>query len=157
MKNLIIVSLLAIGFCFDINHSGINQNQLILDKYTPQGENYSPELSWTDPPLGTKSLALVVEDPDAPKGTWYHWLVYNIDPYQYIIAEDTIPGEQVINSWKINGYKGPSPPKGQKHRYFFRLYALGSKLTKIDNAKDLFKEINKHKLAETYVMGFYEK
>jgi Raf kinase inhibitor-like YbhB/YbcL family protein len=157
MKKLIVITLIIISLAFDINHSSISKDKPILNKYTPQGEDINPEISWTDPPLVTKSLVLVVEDPDAPNGRWYHWLVYNIDPYQYIIAENSIPGEQVVNSWGIKEYKGPSPPIGQKHRYFFRLYALGSKLPKIDTIKDLLREINKHKLSETYVMGTYEK
>lgn len=147
----------SISICFEINHAGFKVGENIKDRYTPQGEDYNPELSWDDPPLPTKSLALIVEDPDAPKGTWYHWLVYNIDPLQFIIQENTVPGIQVVNSWEIEKYRGPSPPKGQRHRYYFRLYALGVMLpSNIKNIKDLLNEIRKHKIAETSIMGTYE-
>ncbi len=99
-------------------------------RYTCDGEGFSPPLSWSAAPEGTRSLVLLVEDPDAPMGTWIHWLVYDIPPSQRALPEGVsgvgTPGR---NSWQRTGYGGPCPPSGKPHHYFFRLYALDATLS----------------------------
>jgi Raf kinase inhibitor-like YbhB/YbcL family protein len=103
----------------------------IPQAYTCDGEDKSPPLSWAVPPAGTQSLALIVDDPDAPVGTWVHWVLFNLPPTtislpEAVPADETVPDGAVhgANSWKQVGYGGPCPPKGSTHRYFFKLYAL---------------------------------
>lgn len=90
--------------------------------YTCEGENINPPLEIGDLSKSTKSLALIVEDPDAPAGTWLHWLVWNI-PVSHVIQEDHVPGEQGLNDFGKRNYGGPCPPSGM-HRYYFKVYAL---------------------------------
>jgi Raf kinase inhibitor-like YbhB/YbcL family protein len=100
-------------------------------QYTCQGSDISPELIWGDIPAGTKSLALICDDPDAPMGTWVHWIIYNIPPTYKGLKQD-IPQDSELpdgmlqgrNDFNRIGYGGPAPPPGKNHRYFFRLYAL---------------------------------
>ncbi|MBD3315401.1 MAG: YbhB/YbcL family Raf kinase inhibitor-like protein [Chitinivibrionales bacterium] len=99
---------------------------LIPKKYTCNGDNVSPPLSIENIPQNTGSLTLIVDDPDAPGGTFVHWVLYNIPPASSI-AEGSVPGSQGINSFKKTGYGGPCPPSGT-HRYFFKLYALDDEL-----------------------------
>jgi len=107
----------------------------IPGKFTCDGANRSPALSWTDPPEGTRSFALVVEDPDAPRGTWVHWVLYDLPPGERGLPEGVPPARRLpssarqgTNDFKEIGYGGPCPPPGPAHRYFFRLYALDTLL-----------------------------
>jgi len=98
-------------------------------EYTADGSNVSPPLSWTDVPEGARSLVLIMEDPDAPVGTWDHWVVYNLSGSLRALAKGaaTALPEGAIdgtNSWGRTGYGGPAPPPGEPHRYYFELYAL---------------------------------
>ncbi|PIQ28189.1 YbhB/YbcL family Raf kinase inhibitor-like protein [bacterium (Candidatus Blackallbacteria) CG17_big_fil_post_rev_8_21_14_2_50_48_46] len=102
--------------------------------YTREGANLSPPLRWKNPPAGTTHLALICSDPDAPGGTWIHWVLYNI-PVQWAELPERFPRlrsmsgtNQGVNSYRTLGYDGPFPPKGQNHRYFFKLYALSRPL-----------------------------
>ena len=104
----------------------------ILPRYTCSGDNQSPELEWTDLPKNTQSLVLILEDPDAPGGTFHHWLLYDIDPAlgRLPAALPKSPlisgiGRQGMNSFGRIGYDGPCPPPGRQHRYYLHLYALG--------------------------------
>jgi len=99
----------------------------IPKKFTSDGADINPALSIEGIPAHTKSLALIVDDPDAPRGTWVHWVVYNI-PVVARIEEDSVPGNQGLNDFGEIGYGGPSPPSGTQHRYFFKLYALDTEL-----------------------------
>jgi hypothetical protein len=138
----------------------------IPQTYTCDGEDISPELQWQDPPEGTESFALVVEDPDAPARTWIHWVVYNIPADQRsfdesVPAETELPGGalQGQNSWSRTGYGGPCPPRGT-HRYFFTLYALDTTLDLEPAAADkaaLLEAMEGHVLAQTSLMGRYER
>ena len=134
-------------------------------KYTCEGNDLAPPLAWSEAPAGTKSFVLIVDDPDAPdpaapKRTWVHWVAYDIAASTKGIPEGgkLPPGAKTgLNDWKREGYGGPCPPKG-KHRYFFKLYALdktvgGEKLGKAE----LEKAMQGHVLAETKLMGTYEK
>ena len=100
-------------------------------QYTCSGDNISPALSWSQPPPRTQSFVLIVEDPDAPAGTWVHWVVYNLPASSRQLPQHIPPGDEVVgggkqglNDFPQNGYGGPCPPPGKPHRYFFRLYAL---------------------------------
>lgn len=126
-------------------------------EFTSEGDNINPRLIIEDIPAGTKSLALIVDDPDAPMGTWVHWVSFNI-PVVSQIDEDSIPGKQGINDFGRKEYGGPCPPSGT-HRYFFKLYAL-------DNVLDLNEGINKEALEEAMeghildkaeLIGLYKK
>lgn len=142
---------------FILGSNSIKQNTLIDKKFTPQGVDHNPEFHWNVIPKGTKSFAFTLEDPDAPKGTFNHWLVANIPLNTKEIPENSIPGNQIINSWGIENYKGPSPPKGQKHRYFFKLFALKIDFINANDKDSFYKEINKYKIAESSIMGYYKK
>jgi Raf kinase inhibitor-like YbhB/YbcL family protein len=115
-----------------ITSSAFGQHQAMPTKYTCDGENLSPPLSWSGVPQKAKSLVLIVDDPDAPDPahptmTWVHWVLYNIPPSASGLAEGVkkLPAGTLegINDWKRTGYGGPCPPTG-KHRYFHKLYAL---------------------------------
>ena len=125
-------------------------------RFTCDGANVSPHLAWEDAPPGTKSFALVMDDPDAPMGTWVHWLLCNIPPDTREISRDSVPegAVKVAGSSGRKGYGGPCPPSGV-HRYFFKLYALDIKELKPGDKEDFYREVEKHKLAEAVLMGRY--
>ena len=136
----------------------------IPSKFTCSGADVSPELSWAAPPPGTKSIALIVDDPDAPAGTWNHWLLYNLPPSVHELSEnqprtaDLASGAlQGKNDFGKIGYNGPCPPPGKPHRYFFRLYALDTKLALRSGADRhaLDQAIKGHILAQTELMGTF--
>jgi len=106
-------------------------------RHTCDGENTSPELRWTDPPIGTTAYALIVDDPDAPSGLWTHWIVVDIPATAGGLPEGAAPGHagvDGVNSFRHTGYGGPCPPRGHGvHRYFFRLHALKD-LLRLDGA-----------------------
>jgi len=137
-------------------------------KYTADGENISPPLTWSGAPAATKEFALIVDDPDAPAGTWDHWLIWRIPAGATELKEGlsahrkgVAPPEMVQgkNSWGHNGYEGPEPPAGKPHRYYFRLYALDAPLDIAGGADKaaLIKAMNGHILAEGELMGKYGK
>ncbi|MGB9093414.1 MAG: YbhB/YbcL family Raf kinase inhibitor-like protein [Gallionella sp.] len=143
------------------------QNGRIPSRHTCDGANLSPALEWSGVPAGTKSLALIVDDPDAPdpaapKMTWVHWVLYNIPPgekgLQEGIAELPAGTLQGCNDWKRTGYGGPCPPIG-KHRYFFRLYALDTVLDNLGNPAraKLEKSLLGHVIAHTELVGLYQR
>jgi Raf kinase inhibitor-like YbhB/YbcL family protein len=149
---------------FALFSSDFKSGQAIPKRCTADGSNVSPELFWTDIPAGTKSLALICEDPDAPSGTWIHWIVYDIPANKIslrraITPEATLKDQtkQGINSFRHVGYGGPSPPPGPAHRYFFRLYAL-NEVFGYESAMTLYKFrdfVLRHKIAEAETMGTY--
>jgi len=111
-----------------IEIEGIGQGKAIPERFTCAGEDVSPALRWSGLPEGAKSLALVVDDPDAPAGTWVHWVVYDLPGALEGLGEAAgnkgSPGIQGVNDFGRRGYGGPCPPPGKPHRYFFRLFAL---------------------------------
>jgi Raf kinase inhibitor-like YbhB/YbcL family protein len=120
---------------FAISSTSFPNDGDIPKKFTCDGADVSPELSWTDPPPGTQSFALIADDPDAPAGTWTHWVLFDLPPTTSSLAEgvnkiDELPGgeRQGRNDFRKIGYNGPCPPPGKPHRYFFKLYALNGKL-----------------------------
>lgn len=108
----------------------------IPKKFTCDGEDVSPQMSWTDPPAGTKSFALLVDDPDAPVGNWNHWVLWNVPAESRGLAEGVRKDKQLAdgseqgeNDFRKIGYNGPCPPPGQVHRYYLKLFALDTKLS----------------------------
>lgn len=128
-------------------------------KYTCDGQNVSPPLEFTSVPPDAKSLALVVDDPDAPAGVWDHWIVYNIPPNQTKIDEGAAPSGLIgKNSSGNQAFDGPCPPKGS-HRYFFKLYALDCLLDLPAgvNKADLMEAMQGHIIAQAELVGMYER
>ncbi len=141
----------------------------IPKRYTCEGEDLSPPLAWSEVPAGTRSLALIVDDPDAPdpaapKMTWVHWVLYNLPAdtthLDQGIAPSALPAGtlQGKNDWKRTGYGGPCPPIG-RHRYFHKLYALDAMLPDLKQpTKDqLLKAMQGHVLAQAELLGTYQK
>lgn len=132
-------------------------NETIPQKFTCQGKDVNPQLTWENVPEGTKSFALSLKDPDAPIGTFVHWLVYDIPKEKRTIEENSIPGEQVQNHFNQENYGGPCPPSGE-HRYFFRLYALDTEtLGRIDDMEEFDKKVKEHTLEKAELIGKYKK
>ena len=138
---------------------------MIPSKYTCDGEDISPAIAWENVPDGTKSIALISDDPDAPVGTWVHWVLFNL-PGDSNGLDENVPGTETLqtgaiqglNSWGRTGYSGPCPPSGT-HRYFFKVYALDAMLNLDSKAtkKDLLEAMARHILAEGQVMGKYKR
>ncbi len=129
-------------------------------KFTCDGEDISPPLAISGVPGGAKSLALIMDDPDAPGGTWVHWVVWNIEPDTDEIGEGELPfsSAEGVTSAKTRGDHGPCPPQG-KHRYFFKLFALDTAL-EISEDTDrggLEEAMKGHVMAEAELMGIYER
>jgi Raf kinase inhibitor-like YbhB/YbcL family protein/uncharacterized protein (TIGR00297 family) len=137
----------------------------IPEKYTCSGENRSPELIWSDIPPATKSIALIMDDPDAPLGTFTHWVIYNLPPQSKGLQENTQEGKisgggiQGLNSARKNGYMGPCPPSGKPHRYFFKIYAtdLEPNLPENLTVDKLTSQLAGHTLAAGEWMGTFKR
>ena len=148
-----------------ITSSAFSEEGMIPRQYTCDGEDISPPLKWAGIPEGTKSLALICDDPDAPVGTWVHWVIFNIPPEAEglpanIASKETIEGgaKHGINDFRKFGYGGPCPPGGT-HRYFFKLYALDTEIA-LDpgiTKAQLLKAMEGHILAEGQLMGRYKR
>lgn len=141
-----------------ISHD-FKEGEMIPSKYTCDSEDVSPHLVWDEVPAGTKSLALIVDDPDAPMGTWVHWLVSNIPPSVREIPRGGLPPNaiQVPNDFGRPNYGGPCPPGGT-HRYFFKLYALNTEtLPGARDKKSFYKAVEKHKIGSAVLMGKYSR
>ncbi len=132
-------------------------NTMIPKKYTCQGKDISPPLTISDIPEGTVSLALIIDDPDAPMRTWDHWIIWNIKPTREI-KENSAPGTQGKNSWGRQDYGGPCPPSGT-HRYFFKLYAIDTEMDLSAGATkgDLEAAMKGHILEQAELIGLYQK
>lgn len=140
----------------------------IPTRYTCKGENVSPRLTWSNPPPGTKSLVLIMDDPDAPdpkapQRTWVHWTLYNIPPEADELPEAVASGDlpagtrEGLNDWQQTGYGGPCPPIG-RHRYFHKLYALDTVLDDLDrpHKAQLEEAMQNHILGRTELVGTYQ-
>ena len=138
-----------------IMSSAFKYNERIPAKYTCDGIDVNPPLKFRNIPTGTKSLALIVDDPDAPMGTWIHWIVWNMPPTEEI-DEDTVPGIEGINDFNKNSYGGPCPPSGV-HRYFFKIFALNAMLDLNSNARkrDLEEAMKGKIISEGELIGLY--
>lgn len=143
----------------NISSSAFADRGSIPSKYTCDGANSSPPLAFASVPAGAKSLALVVDDPDAPGGTFDHWIVWNIPPNTTSIGEGQSPqGTSGRNGFGKSGYGGPCPPNGE-HRYQFKLYALDTTLNLPAGASkaDLERAMNGHTLAQAQIVGRYRR
>ena len=139
-----------------LTSSQFESSAMIPRKYTCDGEDISPPLRLDEVPADTKSVALIVEDPDAPSGNWVHWLVCDMTP-QAEIPEGGTPGKQLTNSFSRTGYGGPCPPSGT-HRYYFRAYALDVPTLEVkaeDGREELGAAMKGHVIAEAELMGRY--
>jgi Raf kinase inhibitor-like YbhB/YbcL family protein len=146
--------------------TAFTQGQPIPSRNTCQGEDVSPDLQWSGVPSDAKSLVLICDDPDAPAGTWVHWVMYDLTPSMTGVPED-LPkspsldngAKQGVNDFKHIGYGGPCPPSGNPHRYFFKLYALDIRpplkpgLTK----SELLKIMEGHIIAQGELMGTFQR
>jgi Raf kinase inhibitor-like YbhB/YbcL family protein len=148
-----------------ITSTAFDEGGMIPARYTCDGENVSPSLAWSGVPAGAKTLALVADDPDAPRGTWTHWVIFQIPATEKglpenVPARDTLEGgaQQGNNDFKKLGYGGPCPPDGT-HRYFFKLYALDADLNLPPGAtKDqLLKASEGHVVAQGQLVGQYKR
>lgn len=150
---------------FLLRSPAFEPGETIPKKFAADGDNASPPLEWTDPPAGTKSFALVVEDPDAPAGTFYHWGLYNIAPKQRHLRERYpagADGEGVgMNDFGHRAYDGPKPPRGDSsHHYHFKLAALDVErldLPREATAEEVWGEVEPHIIAETELIGLYRR
>lgn len=150
---------------FELTSTAFAHGEAIPRQYSCDGEDISPPLSWGDPPEGTQSLALIMDDPDAPAGVWVHWVLYNLPagsgglpeavPTDAQLADGSRQGK---SSWGRMGYGGPCPPSGT-HRYFFRLYALDTALDLAAGAskEQLLQAMEGHVLAQAELMGLYAR
>ena len=140
-----------------VTSPAFGQSGLIPSKYTCEGENINPALEIKSIPQETKSLVLIIDDPDAPGGTFDHWIVWNIPPAENI-EENSIPGTEGMNNFGKIGYRGPCPPSGI-HRYFFKIYALDSELDIKKGAKKKQVEdaMKGHIIASGELIGTYRK
>lgn len=145
---------------FTLTSSAFAPGETIPPRHSCDGENLSPPLSWSSPPDGTRSLALIVDDPDAPVGTFTHWLAWGIDPEAGGLAEGEAVPVEGRNDFGVTGYGGPCPPPGHgRHRYFFRLYALDSEVGLPAGAsrEELEQALDGHVLAVAELVGSYER
>ncbi len=149
----------------ELTSTAFSDNASIPVKYTCKGEDLSPSLSWSEPPAGTRSFALIMDDPDAPIGTWVHWVLFNLpgtarDLPEGLPAAPTFKDGSVqgITSARSLGYHGPCPPSGT-HRYFFKLYALDITLAldSTANKEALLEAMEGHILAQAELMGTFSK
>ena len=148
---------------FSIESTAFGEGGMIPAKYTCDGADVSPPLAWNEPPAGTQSLALIADDPDAPMGTWVHWVVYCIPPERRSFPENLPRGGELeggilqgTTDFGRTGYGGPCPPSGT-HRYYFKLYALDTAVHLFFGAtkNDLLGAMQNHVLAEAHLMGRY--
>ncbi len=149
---------------FKISSPSFSEGGLIPSRHTCDGKNISPALEWTNPPVGTVSFVLIVDDPDAPAGDWVHWIVFNIPPGTNKLKEEStsknLPAGAVegINDFRKNNYGGPCPPSGT-HRYYFKLYALDKVLELKASAgkKELLAAMKGDILGSATLMGIYKR
>jgi Raf kinase inhibitor-like YbhB/YbcL family protein len=149
---------------FSLSSSDFQNGAMIAKNFTCDGADVSPELSWSDAPKGTEEFALIADDPDAPVGTWTHWVLYGVKSETHSLPQnvskvDQLPdgGMQGRNDFRKIGYGGPCPPPGKPHRYFFRLYALDAKLSLKPGAsrQELEQAMKGHVLGQAELMGKY--
>ncbi len=149
-----------------LKSSAFAEGEMIPKVHSSDGKDISPALSWSGVPSGCRSIALICDDPDAPVGTWVHWVIFNI-PANATALPEGVPKDKVLadasrqggNDFRRIGYDGPSPPAGPAHRYFFKIYALDTTLDLQPGVskKELLKAMEGHILAEGQLMGKYKR
>jgi Raf kinase inhibitor-like YbhB/YbcL family protein len=151
---------------FELGTTAFQSGADIPEKFTCSGPDVSPPLSWTDPPAGTQSFVLIADDPDAPGGTWVHWVAYDL-PASLRQLPEGVPkdgelkrgGRQGLNDFPSLGYRGPCPPPGKPHRYYFRLYAVDRKLGLKAGASrnEVERAMKGHVLGQAELMGRHRR
>jgi Raf kinase inhibitor-like YbhB/YbcL family protein len=154
------------AMAFTLSSSAFTHGAPIPKRHTCDGADTSPALSWSGAPAGAKSFALIADDPDAPVGTWVHWVLYDL-PGDVAELPEGVPtsealannGRQGLNDFGKTGYGGPCPPPGKPHRYFFKLYALDAPTGLKPRAKkaDVLRAIEGHVLQQAELMGTYKR
>jgi Raf kinase inhibitor-like YbhB/YbcL family protein len=153
---------------FSLTSPAMKDGDRVPTRFTEDGNDASPPLEWADPPAGTQSFALICDDPDAPVGTWDHWLIWNLPATLRKLPEgvaktETVPelgdARQGKNSWPRMGYNGPAPPPGKVHHYNFVLYALDAPLDLKAgaNKKALLAAMKGHVLGQGKLTGLYSR
>ena len=162
MKNkykLIIIFSIIISIsnqkAFKLTSDDIKNNEYISKEFTPYDKDINPSFKWENIPKGTKSFAFSVEDPDAPSGLFYHWILININKNINVINKDSIVGKEINNSWGQLKYKGPKPPSGI-HHYHFVVYALDTKILSIRSYEDFKSQVNQHLIDKAEIVGLFE-
>jgi Raf kinase inhibitor-like YbhB/YbcL family protein len=154
------------SLAFIITSSAFEEGKTIPVRHTCDGDDISPALKWSNAPANTKSFTLISDDPDAPKGTWVHWVLFDLPGSTTELAGEIEKSQhlsggakQGINDFKRLGYGGPCPPPGKPHRYYFKLYALDKLLDLKPGVTkaDVVKAMEGHVIAETQVMGTYQR
>jgi len=149
-----------------VTSPAFKEGQPIPVKHTCDSQDVSPPLKWIGVPSGTQSLALIADDPDAPMGTWVHWVLYGLSPTLTELPENVDKSQHVlggarqgITDFKRLGYGGPCPPPGKPHRYYFKLYALDTEIDLPPGAtkKQLLEAMEGHILAQGQLMGTYQR
>lgn len=143
-----------------VTSTAFRESETIPSRYTCDGEDLSPSLTWSGAPQGTASLALIADDPDAPSGTWVHWVLFNLPANQDTLPEGvTDLGVRGKNDFKRLGYGGPCPPRGRPHRYYFKVYALSAQLQLEEGASkaQVEKAMGGLILAQGSLMGRYSR
>jgi Raf kinase inhibitor-like YbhB/YbcL family protein len=178
VTSIVIISLLAAfmlqdtaaaaskgGTSMELKSTAFTMGGMIPPKYSCGGENVSPPLAWKGVPEGTRSIAIITDDPDAPMGTWVHWVYYNIPANVQALGEKVPQGKnpsaggtQGMNDSRHIGYDGPCPPSGT-HRYYFKVYALDASLSLPPGAtkKEVLKAMDGHVLGESVLMGKFSR
>jgi Raf kinase inhibitor-like YbhB/YbcL family protein len=151
---------------FAISSPSFQTGTSIPKKFTCDGADVSPELHWSLPPAGTQSFALIADDPDAPVGTWTHWVVFDMPAETSSLPENVSKVDEVLtggrqgrNDFRKIGYGGPCPPPGKPHRYFFKLYALDKKLNLKPGAskQEVEQAMQGHTLGKAELVGEYQR
>lgn len=150
----------------DLMSPAFEHNGVIPARHTCDGENISPPLRWVGVPEESKTLVLICDDPDAPSGTWSHWVLYNVSPQMDGLGEGVPDDERLSptgmqgrNDFGDSGYGGPCPPRGSRHRYYFRLFALDTSLDLLPGAtrQQVLDHLQDHVLAQTEFIGLYSR
>jgi hypothetical protein len=156
----------GVAMAFELTSSSFQPGSAIPRQHACDGADVSPALAWSDPPPGTASFALVCDDPDAPVGTWVHWVLYEVPATTRQLPEGVPPepllkdgSRQGTNDFKKIGYGGPCPPPGKPHRYFFKLYALDANLRLAPGLTKaaLLKAMEGHVKGQTELVGKYAR
>lgn len=163
---LFVIAKGGIAMALTLTSLAFKEGETVPKQFTCEGSDKSPALKWSDAPAGTQSFVLIMDDPDAPVGTWDHWVLFDLPAETSELpegmsmdAELSSGAKHGLNSWKRPGYGGPCPPPGSPHRYFFKLYALDKKLGLPASSRkfDVEKAMKGHILAEAKLMGKYAR
>jgi Raf kinase inhibitor-like YbhB/YbcL family protein len=151
---------------FQLSSLAFLEGHAIPAVHTGDGDDVSPPLAWKSAPKAAASLSLICEDPDAPRGTWIHWVLFNLPPDTQQLPQGVPPQPTLANGARQGkndfgkiGYGGPAPPPGKPHRYYFRLYALDASINLPSGAtrQELLTAMHGHVLAEAHLMGTYQR